>query len=328
MYNKKSKYFYYCKEGSMEGIYHMQLFCSEYGNGRIVNWGGKRMTVRFEQGEIDFWFPLAFYGALSATNEEDERKIKELIRRWTVVNPPEKVKFPDVQQTHYIKIYRTALEESGLLTVSETKNEPEPSAFTAGVLEFFAVEFVTALVSMVTFGIAAPFMIAWQLRWMAEGTVYSGRQTEFDGEGTELFMNYIKWWLLSVITLGIYAALYLPLNMNRWTAEHTHFKDAEARSYFDGTVWQLFGVTVVSALVPVVTLGIGSFWAYCYRERWLCDHTVIGGKRLNFTGTAMEYFIRCLKWYGLTFITLGIYGFWLPLRAHQWAVSHTITANT
>lgn len=341
----------------MEGIYHMQLFCSDYGNGRIVNWNGEQITVRFEQKEVVFWFPIAFYGVLSATNEEDERKIKELIRRWTIVNPPEKVRFPNAQLTHYIKIYRTALEESGLpirknykmakeeperaiseiaeihktveeapqRTVSETKKKvaPKPSEFTAGAFEYFGVNFLTAFVSGLTLGIAFPFMTAWRLRWMAEHTVYSGKQTVFDGTGTQLFGNYFKWWILSVITLGIYGALCLPLNMNRWVAKHTHFKGESGESYFDGHIWQLFGVNFVCSLVTFLTLGIGSFWAHCYRERWYCSHTFIDGANLRFEGTGMAYFLQRIKWLLLTLVTFGIYGFWLAVRSQQWTVSCT-----
>ena len=46
----------------------------------------------------------------------------------------------------------------------------------------------------------------------------------FDGTGGQLFGNYIKWFLLSIVTCGIYS-LWLGLNMQKWVTKHTHLKE-------------------------------------------------------------------------------------------------------
>jgi len=43
----------------------------------------------------------------------------------------------------------------------------------------------------------------------------------FDGNGGQLFGNYIKWFLLTIITLGIYS-LWLSINRKKWVVKHTH----------------------------------------------------------------------------------------------------------
>ena len=39
-----------------------------------------------------------------------------------------------------------------------------------------------------------------------------------------LFGNYIKWILLTIVTLGIYS-FWLGINMKKWVVKHTHFED-------------------------------------------------------------------------------------------------------
>ena len=39
--------------------------------------------------------------------------------------------------------------------------------------------------------------------------------------GGQLFGNYIKWFLLTIITLGIYS-LWLSIKMKQWVTKHTH----------------------------------------------------------------------------------------------------------
>ncbi len=47
-------------------------------------------------------------------------------------------------------------------------------------------------------------------------------RSEFDGTGAQLFGSYIKWFLLCIITIGIYS-LWLPIKIQQWKVKHTHF---------------------------------------------------------------------------------------------------------
>lgn len=47
-------------------------------------------------------------------------------------------------------------------------------------------------------------------------------RSEFDGTGAQLFGSYIKWFLLYIITIGIYS-LWLPIKIQQWKVKHTHF---------------------------------------------------------------------------------------------------------
>lgn len=39
--------------------------------------------------------------------------------------------------------------------------------------------------------------------------------------GSQLFGNYIKWFLLTIITFGIYG-FWLDIKMKQWITKHTH----------------------------------------------------------------------------------------------------------
>ena len=92
-------------------------------------------------------------------------------------------------------------------------------------------------------------------------------------------------------------------------------------SYFDGELHQLVGWTLLGLLVTVLTLGICFPFAYAYRVRWECKHTVIRGYREVFDGKVSSIFGKWVLWYFLTIITLGIYGWWNPIRFRKWKVA-------
>ncbi|MBU1033700.1 DUF898 domain-containing protein [Patescibacteria group bacterium] len=97
----------------------------------------------------------------------------------------------------------------------------------------------------------------------------------------------------------------------------------QENSYFDGGLLQLIGWSLLGMIITSLTLGICYPWALCMVYKWQIDHTVIEGKRLEFTGSAWSLFGQWIKWFLLTIITLGIYGFWLGIALEKWKVENT-----
>lgn len=95
------------------------------------------------------------------------------------------------------------------------------------------------------------------------------------------------------------------------------------KSYFDGGLLQLIGWRILGALITICTLGICYPWVVCMVYRWETSHTVIEGKRLEFTGTAVSLFLLWLKWLLLCVITLGIYSFWVCISIRKWKAKNT-----
>ena len=94
-------------------------------------------------------------------------------------------------------------------------------------------------------------------------------------------------------------------------------------SQFTGGLLGLIGINLLQVIMITITLGLGTPWAICVKERWIAKHTIIDGKQLAFDGTGGQLFGNFIKWFLLTILTLGIYGFWLDIKMKQWLTKHT-----
>ena len=118
--------------------------------------------------------------------------------------------------------------ENEIMSVTEQTKEPEQqrlSGFEGGVLPFIGYCILIAL-SMFTLYLALPWVLASFYKWTANNTVIEGKRLDFDGTGAQLFGHYIKWLLLTIITLGIYS-FWLWNKMMQWKIKHTFFKVEE-----------------------------------------------------------------------------------------------------
>lgn len=94
-------------------------------------------------------------------------------------------------------------------------------------------------------------------------------------------------------------------------------------SVFTGGVLAYLGISLLSGLVSLLTLGFAMPWMLCWQQAWLAKHTYINGRQLSFDGRGIQLFGRWLLWLLLTILTLGIYSLWLPVKVEQWRVKHT-----
>lgn len=95
------------------------------------------------------------------------------------------------------------------------------SEFKMSALELFGYWIAVYVGSLLTLGLASPWLMCWKFRAIASATYIDGRQLRFDGKGGELFVNWIKWMLFTIFTLGIYG-IWASRNMMAWIVEHTH----------------------------------------------------------------------------------------------------------
>lgn len=95
------------------------------------------------------------------------------------------------------------------------------SKFDGGLLGLIGVNIVVFFVTLITLGLATPWMTCFKEKWFVRHTVIDGVRLTFDGNGLQLFGSYIKWFLLTIITFGIYG-FWLNINMKKWVTKHTH----------------------------------------------------------------------------------------------------------
>ena len=95
------------------------------------------------------------------------------------------------------------------------------SKFTGGLLGLIGISLLQGLLISITLGFGAPWAICMKEKWVAEHTIIDGKRLTFDDTGGQLFGNYIKWFLLTLITFGIYG-FWLSIKMKKWIVKHTH----------------------------------------------------------------------------------------------------------
>ena len=204
----------------------------------------------------------------------------------------------------------------------ETYSEKR-SYFDGGYWAYIGYHLLANFVTIITLGIAYPWMRCMLQRWEAKHTVVCGKRMCFDGKGAGLFGKYILWWFLTVITLGIYG-LWLSISMRKWIAKHTHFEGEEDNnSYFDGGVLGLLGTNLLVGLVSLVPF-VGVAWGDIIKLRWEKGHTVTDSRRLIFDGSVGSLFLKYLVWGILTVITLGIFAIFVPVKFLRWQAENTI----
>lgn len=200
---------------------------------------------------------------------------------------------------------------------------PNNSYFDGSGLSCLGLLLLSFLVSSITCGFAAPWMICKTLRWRKSHTVIDGRRLAFTGTGGSLFGHWLLWEFLSVITCGIYL-FFLHVALERWEMRHTTYADQPFGSGdFDGNSFQYFGYGLLQLLLLLITCGLAAPWTITMIQKWEMRHSIIFGDRLRYDGSALgllgQYIIIAL----LCVITLGIYYPWGAVRINKYIYSHT-----
>ena len=96
--------------------------------------------------------------------------------------------------------------------------EESNSYFDCGLLQLIGWEILGALVTVCTLGICYPWAFTMLYNWEVKHTVINGKRLQFDGTALQLFGNWIKWFLLTIITIGIYG-FCLPIKLNAYRVQ-------------------------------------------------------------------------------------------------------------
>jgi uncharacterized membrane protein YjgN (DUF898 family) len=94
--------------------------------------------------------------------------------------------------------------------------------FDGGAATYVGTGILGLLITVCTLGFFYPFALVLRERWRAKHALIDGYRLVFTGSATGLFLNWIKWWALSLITCGIYLFWVGP-RIARWKWEHTDF---------------------------------------------------------------------------------------------------------
>ncbi|MBQ3220714.1 MAG: hypothetical protein IJB34_01980 [Clostridia bacterium] len=101
------------------------------------------------------------------------------------------------------------------------------SEFNGGMLGYLGISLLTFIHILFTLTIGTAWAMCRFWRWQAKHTKLNGKQVVFTGKGGELFSSLVIWFLLGVITVGIFW-LWVPVKMEKWRVEHTRLKEHRA----------------------------------------------------------------------------------------------------
>ena len=94
--------------------------------------------------------------------------------------------------------------------------------FDGGAGTYLGTGILAALITIFTLGICYPFALVLLERWRCKHTYIDGQRLVFSGTGMGLFGLWIKWFLLIVVTAGIYSFWVAP-RIQQWKVENTDF---------------------------------------------------------------------------------------------------------
>lgn len=80
------------------------------------------------------------------------------------------------------------------------------------------------LLGLVTLGLAYPWILCSSQKAKCKHTVINGYRLKFIGDPKELIGHWILWWILIIITFGIYG-LVVKLRFQQWVVANTIFED-------------------------------------------------------------------------------------------------------
>ena len=102
------------------------------------------------------------------------------------------------------------------------------------------------------------------------------------------------------------------------------------RLEFRGSWMDIFGATLLMALICIITLGIGTPWAYVHYRKTILGHTYYNEQLLQFDGSGGQLFVHMLVIFLFTLITLGFYAMlgFANVRILRWDAEHTILPNS
>lgn len=184
-------------------------------------------------------------------------------------------------------------------------------------LAYLKMPLVGLAILYIGFIAVIPLAIHGSYRYRFSRTSWRGIRFGYRGNKTELFLNFLKWMFLTIITLGIYGS-WMEMNLRRYLINN--LRAGDIRFNYKGKGDQYFVINFVGGLLLILTLGIYSFWYYKKLFNFYIDNLSIHkeDKEIKFvsTATAGDFF-------NLGVVNLLIIVFTLGL-GYAWVVTRTM----
>ncbi|GAA0070970.1 membrane protein [Clostridium sardiniense] len=102
------------------------------------------------------------------------------------------------------------------------------SYFDKQVKDYIILKIKFVLICVLTLGIGYPWALCMEYKVKSHHTVICGRRLKFIGKPSELIFHWLFWWLLSIITFGLFL-IVTHVRMDQWITANTIFEDVEIK---------------------------------------------------------------------------------------------------
>ena len=198
----------------------------------------------------------------------------------------------------------------------------QPLAFTGGVLEYYGVVILNALLTMITLGIYAPWAKVRKQRYFFSHTEFLDEGFQYLATGKQLFIGRIVAIIILValsvaefipgigIPLSIAIVLFgLPFVLNRsvrFNARNLAWRDV--RFGWDGTFPMAILVWMIYPVLSVLTLGLLQPLAARALRRHYADNHSFGGAQFSADLGLAPFYFALLKTICFAVVVIALFG--------------------
>lgn len=196
------------------------------------------------------------------------------------------------------------------------------SVYKAKIIKNFFNKIFIKIVTAVTLGLAFPYIKLKTYGYETDFTTLDGYKLTFTRP--RIFKTWVKWLLLSIITIGIYG-LFVFKKFKDLEAKNTHIEGLKEKGdgKYDGSSIVLLCLSLFTIIFNICTLFLLVPLTSTLKQRYIIKHTYYDGYQLAFNGTFFNLAKKWLLWEFLTIITVGIYSLISSSNMKKWEVSHT-----
>ncbi|MBD1397909.1 DUF898 domain-containing protein [Pontibacter sp. JH31] len=232
-------------------------------------------------------------------------------------------------------------------TLLEKEKQTKSFTFTGRGSDYFAIEIVNFLLTVVTLGLYYPWAKAKSLQYLYRKTELAGTPFVFHGTGKEMFVGFIKGLgvFISLYSMLFFAALsttpfisvlfvfafivgvliLIPValhGMMRYRTSRTSWRGIHMG--YRGELSDMVTTYLVGFFLTVFTLGIYGSWFVVKLRKQMIDNVRFGNASLRYVGDGADLFLINLKGYFLSVFTLGIYFFWFTKNLLHFYVNNIV----
>lgn len=147
-------------------------------------------------------------------------------------------------------------------------------SFSGGVKEYMLLHLKGTFLSLITFGLYAPYFHVQKERFWRANSHYGTTSFAYAGEASDIRKDFLKAWLLTLPTLGL-CWFWYTAKVTRYDWEHTSF--GEVRFSFDATGRQFFAFLAGNLILLALTLGLAYPWVIVRGVKFLSRHLSMKG---------------------------------------------------